>query len=247
MGDNKYEKGKIYQIVDVGYKKCYIGSTCESLSRRMTRHKAKYQQYLNGSSNNTRSFELFDEFGFDNCKIELIEYYPCSTKEELHRREGVFIKQTECVNKLIAGRTQREWINDNKEHLSAYNKQHREIMKEHYQEYQKEYRQENKENINTRQREYDNLHKEERHIKQKEYRKNKKEQIANQQNKWYLNNKDKKLAKSKENYEKNKQNILAKQAEIIRCNCGVEHRRGGKSRHIKTQQHQDWLKQQGQE
>ena len=108
MGDNKYEKGKIYQIIDVGYSKCYIGSTCESLSRRMTRHKATYKQYLNGKSNHTKSFELFDEFGFDNCKIELIEYHPCSTREELHRREGFFIKDTKCVNKLIAGRTQRE-------------------------------------------------------------------------------------------------------------------------------------------
>lgn len=244
---NRYEKGKIYKIVDVGYSKCYIGSTCESLSRRMTRHKATYKQYLNGRSNNIRSFELFDEFGFDNCKIELIEYYPCSTKEELHKREGFFIKETECVNKLIAGRSQEEWIDDNKEHISAYNKQHKENMKEHYQEYQRQYHQENRERRNTKQKEYDNLHKEERHTKQKEYRENKKEQITIQQHNWYIKNKAIKSAKSKENYEQNKQIRLARQAEIIICSCGAKHRRGGKSKHIKTEQHQHWLTQQEQE
>ena len=40
-GMNRYEKGKNYQIVDVGFNKCYIGSTCESLSKRMERHRSK--------------------------------------------------------------------------------------------------------------------------------------------------------------------------------------------------------------
>ena len=35
---NRYEHGKIYKIVDNGYNKCYVGSTCESLSQRMARH-----------------------------------------------------------------------------------------------------------------------------------------------------------------------------------------------------------------
>lgn len=245
MGENKYKNGKIYKIVDVGYSKCYIGSTCESLSKRMARHRSSYNQYLNGVfKKSVRSFELFDEFGFDNCKIELIENHPCKNNEELHKREGHHIKQTECVNKLIAGRTQQEWVKDNAEHLAIYNKKHRENMKDHYQEYWKQYHQDNKESRNEKQREYDNLHKETRHIKQKEYRENKKEQIANQQQRWYVNNRDMKLTKSQEHYEQNKQKILARQAEIITCSCGVEHRRGNKSRHIKTQQHQEWLMQQ---
>ena len=34
IGMNRYENGKIYKITDVGYNKCYIGSTCESLSKK---------------------------------------------------------------------------------------------------------------------------------------------------------------------------------------------------------------------
>ena len=31
---------------------------------------------------------IFNEFGIENCKIELIENYPCQSKEELFKREG---------------------------------------------------------------------------------------------------------------------------------------------------------------
>ena len=53
---NRYENGKIYKIVDVGYNKMYIGSTCESLSKRMERHRASYKHYLKGKYNKARSF-----------------------------------------------------------------------------------------------------------------------------------------------------------------------------------------------
>ena len=53
----------------------------------------------------------------DNCKIELIENYCCECKEELLRREGHYIRENECVNKLIAGRTKKEYKSENKEKL----------------------------------------------------------------------------------------------------------------------------------
>ena len=74
-GMNRYEKGKIYKVVDIGYNKMYIGSTTESLSKRMERHRDKYKDYLKGKTDNTRVYWLFDEFGVQNCKIELIENY----------------------------------------------------------------------------------------------------------------------------------------------------------------------------
>ena len=100
---NRYENRKIYKITDVGYNKCYIGSTCESLSKRMTRHKEKFQAYQRGNANvhYLTSFALFDVFGVENCKIELVETFACNTKEELLSREGHYIKNTDCVNKVI--------------------------------------------------------------------------------------------------------------------------------------------------
>ena len=39
MGDNMYQNGKIYKIVDNGYNLCYYGSTCQPLSKRLSTHK----------------------------------------------------------------------------------------------------------------------------------------------------------------------------------------------------------------
>ena len=61
---NKFQNAKIYKIVDIGYNKCYIGSTTEELSMRMARHRANFKRFLNGSNNNhTRSFDIFNEYG----------------------------------------------------------------------------------------------------------------------------------------------------------------------------------------
>ena len=110
---NKYHNGKIYKIVDVGYNKCYIGSTTESLSRRMSKHRNKYKKYKDGGDKHATCYDMFDEYGIEHCKIELIEYCKCETKDELLRREGQIIKDTDCVNRCVTGRTDREYYEDN--------------------------------------------------------------------------------------------------------------------------------------
>ena len=66
--ENKYQKGQIYKIVDIGYNKCYIGSTIESLSNRMSKHRTDYKRHKDGLRKNIKSFDLFDEFGVGNCE-----------------------------------------------------------------------------------------------------------------------------------------------------------------------------------
>ena len=71
---NKFQNAKIYKFVDIGYNKCYIGSTTEELSMRMARHRACFTSFLSGGNKgHTRSFDIFNEYGVENCKIELIE------------------------------------------------------------------------------------------------------------------------------------------------------------------------------
>ena len=63
---------------------CYIGSTIEKLSSRMNTHKAKYKKFKKrNEGSDTTAYKIFDDFGVENCKIELIELFPCSCKEEL--------------------------------------------------------------------------------------------------------------------------------------------------------------------
>ena len=170
---NRYKNGKIYKIVDVGYNKCYIGSTCEELSQRMVRHRHQYNSYLKGLYKKTRSFELFDEFGVENCKIELIESYPSDSKEQLRKREGFQIQCNECVNKYIAGRTSQEWREENKDKKAQSDRNYRENNKdkikhkreerrEHYQEYNRNWKSNNKEHVSEYNKRWNEENKEKR-------------------------------------------------------------------------------------
>ena len=94
-----YQNGKIYQVVDIAYEQCYFGSTIDTLPNRFKGHKTTYQQYLNGNKRKyTSLFDMFDKFGIENCKIELVENYVCSSIAELHKREGYYIKNNERYN-----------------------------------------------------------------------------------------------------------------------------------------------------
>ena len=73
---------------------------------------------------------MFDEFGVENCKIELIKNYPCNSLEELERQEGIHIKNTDCINKVIAGRTRQERYRDENEYICLQQKIYRELHPE---------------------------------------------------------------------------------------------------------------------
>ena len=145
-----YSKGKIYKIIDINNTKCYIGSTTQSLNERMSNHKRKYKSYKNGNHHKVSIFDLFDEFGLENCKIELIEEYNCGNKTELERKEGEYIRNIECINKRIEGRTKEEYRDDNKEKIKEQRKEYYENNKEK----DKQYRKNNKEKIKEQQKQY---------------------------------------------------------------------------------------------
>ena len=158
-----YQNGKIYAIRSYQTDDVYIGSTTQSLSKRFSKHKEGYKRYLNGKDSNVTSYNIIK---FDDVYIELIENYPCNSKEELCRKEGQIIRQTEnCVNKRIERRTKREYYTDNKEtinekcreyhatsnyyennkeRLSKQNKEWYEKNKEKMSEYDKKYKEKNK-------------------------------------------------------------------------------------------------------
>ena len=127
---NKYGNGKIYKIVDNAYTECYIGSTIMALSSRMALHRRDYKQYKAGQAGYVSSYALFDKCGIENCKIELIEDYSCESKEQLTKREGHYIKQEQCINKNVAGRTVKEWHEEHREQRRDYDKNYRETNKE---------------------------------------------------------------------------------------------------------------------
>ena len=141
-----YAQAKIYIIRAPGTDKVYIGSTVQTLKARLRLH---VRDQLRGYG--CRSRELVAIPGHT---IEQLEYYPCSTVEELRKREGYYIRQYagRTINKNIAGRTGREYIAEhadryraqalawyyaNKDRRHAYEEKTREYrlakMKEYYQ------------------------------------------------------------------------------------------------------------------
>ena len=145
-----YSKGKIYKIVDLDTDECYIGSTCEpTLARRLAKHVDNFKSYksITGNFHYITSFKILENNNYD---IQLIENYPCGSKDELHAREGYWIKKTDCVNKHIAGRTKKQWEEDNKEKISVEKKEYYKQNKGKIQEYKKKYRIDNKDKLNKR-------------------------------------------------------------------------------------------------
>eukprot|EP00438_Fugacium_kawagutii_P027921 Skav223733 [mRNA] locus=scaffold424:59346:59921:+ [translate_table: standard] len=154
MGENKYQKGQIYKIVSPDFSKCYIGSTCEALPKRMARHRYKYQQYLKGKENKYSSFLLFEEFGVENCKIFWIENWPCSSKKELEAREGHHHENTECVNKSKAGRSKKKWAEANGEKVRGYKNKYLNNNRDKHNQSVREYQKRNPEENARRIREW---------------------------------------------------------------------------------------------
>ena len=130
-----YSKGKIYCLRSHQTDDVYIGSTVESLSRRKAKHKNQYKSFLNEKYHYITAFEIVK---YDDCYIELIENYPCENKEQLTKKEGEYIRNMKCVNKFIAGRTQKEYRKDNKEKIKEKAKEYHEENKEKIKKYREE-------------------------------------------------------------------------------------------------------------
>ena len=225
--ENRYNYGKIYKVWDNAFTKCYIGSTTETLSQRMARHRVSYNIWKRGSDKGYyKVFDLFDEFGVENCKIEWVEDYSCNSKKELEAREGKFQREEQCINKRVAGRSSKEYYDDNREQIL---------------ERKREYYQENKEDILQKTKDYTDNNKDKVLERKKLYYTNNKDTI-NQKNKVYAEtNKDKIKEYHAEWYSKNKDKFNEDRKTRIDCECGGRFSKNHKARHLQSNIHQEWL------
>jgi len=132
-----YSKSKIYKIVCNTTGEVYIGSTVQSLSKRLRSHKKDYKRFHEGRSNYMTSFVIIER---GNYEILLVESYSCNSRQELHQRERFYIEHEQCVNKIIPCRSKKEYEQDNREKKILYKKQYYENNKERVKEYDKERR-----------------------------------------------------------------------------------------------------------
>ena len=90
------------------------------------------------------AYDLFDKYGIENCVILLIENFPCETKDQLRAQEGHHIQTIKCINKLVAGRSRKQYNEANKDKIVEYSKQYYEANKDKIVEYSKQYNEANK-------------------------------------------------------------------------------------------------------
>ena len=106
-----YQNGKIYKLTSEETELIYIGSTCNTLKKRLCKHKSVYRT----NNKNSTSKQIVK---YADVKIELIENFPCNELIELLFREGEICKNTpNHCNTQIQGRTMKEYRDDNKEKL----------------------------------------------------------------------------------------------------------------------------------
>lgn len=196
-----YQRAKIYELVDKrNMERFYIGSTCGTLSNRFSKHR-----YDCKGNPDREVYKKMNEIGVDNVDIVLIEEYPCESKEQLHQREGYWIRLDfeSVTNNQIAGRTNKDYRKEKAVIIKIKKKEHYENNKDKILEKQKDYYNENKEVILE---------------KQKTYRDENKDIISEKGKEYYLKNKDEIIAKTKEYYENNKEKVLEKTHEYYENN-----------------------------
>ena len=139
-----YSQGKIYKIVGEDGS-TYYGSTVQSLKSRIRRHP---------SDKKTTAYQkIISKMGWT---YELIENYPCESKEQLLTREAWYIRENPCVNRIIPRRTHQEFYQDNREAIlenrKVYYEHNREEILEKCKVTVKKYQLANYEKIRTQQK-----------------------------------------------------------------------------------------------
>jgi group I intron endonuclease len=148
---NKYDNGKIYKLWSLETNEIYVGSTVQPLHKRLYEHRSKARQ----TPCSRVIYQEMNSLGIDSFSIELIEDYPCKSLNELHRREGHWIRELRAtLNKFVAGRTGKEYREENKDKIHTYRKSWVQSNTEKLNEYRNEYNELNKDNLRARAHEY---------------------------------------------------------------------------------------------
>ena len=110
--------GRIYIIKNKLNNLMYVGSTIRSLETRMKQHLKDMYKFTN-----FKLYKAMNQFKGENFYINLLEEFEYNNIKELRKQEGLFIKMIKPeLNANIAGRTLKEYNEDNKQQLRLYRK-----------------------------------------------------------------------------------------------------------------------------
>ena len=218
--------GKIYKIISAQGNECYVGSTFNTLRDRFKCHKYKYKEYKKGKGDNVTSYELFDKYGIDNCRIVLIKEYEVCDRTHMEAYETLWINRLKSINKFNPFRINKfaykQYYEKNKDKLNKYAKEYREQNKDMILYKSKQWREQNKDKVKEQHKQWREHNKEilkekgkQKYIKNKEkvkeyakeYREQNKDKVKEQHKQWHEQNKEILKEKGKQKYIKNKEKV----------------------------------------
>jgi hypothetical protein len=158
--NNRYKNGKIYTI---RYRNddslIYVGSTTQPLYKRFHGHKISCLNEKSKEYNKTLYVKIRETNNINDWYFELYEDYPTTNKENLLKREGEVIREIGTLNKVISGRTNKEYYEDNKDKIKEKDKKYYDSNKDKVLVRHKEYRDDNIDKIKEIQKKYYNENK----------------------------------------------------------------------------------------
>ena len=131
---NKYNRSKVYKLIEYNSGFFYIGSTCNKLSQRLAQHKCDAKRYPE-----IPLYKKFNDLGWENISIVLVENCILNSKDDLHRAEDrvlcLNLSNEKCLNKYRSYLSTSEKEEKLKDYQHGYRKQHKEQAHEYYTEY----------------------------------------------------------------------------------------------------------------
>jgi hypothetical protein len=234
--------GYIYKLCcnDTTITDCYVGSTKNEKVRK-NGHKVRCNG--NGDKSHYYVYQFIrDNGGWGNWNMIRLEEFKFDNRAELHTRERYWLETLGAtLNKMIPTRTSEEWYVDNREEVLERVKKYREANPEIIKQHKKKYADENKDKIAEKQKEYKHKNREILNKKRIDYYYANKEEVLEKAKVYAQKNKEVIAQKGKIHRQKNKE-VLSEKAKIkMTCECGSVFRKGEKSRHEKTQKHNNFI------
>ncbi len=112
-----YSQAKIYKITNDFNNDVWIGTTCDTLVKKFSVHKA---EALRNLRKDCIIQKLIRENGFDRFRIQLIEDFPCEDLYQLRQRQGHNIRELKAINKYA---DEKDYVEKNKEQIKMKSEQ----------------------------------------------------------------------------------------------------------------------------
>ena len=107
-----YSQAKIYKITNDFNNDIWIGTTCDTLIKKFSVHKAEAIRNVRKDCIIQKNIR---EHGFDRFRIQLIEDFPCDDVYQLRQRQGYYIREMKAINKYA---DDKDYYEQNKEKIN---------------------------------------------------------------------------------------------------------------------------------